>query len=233
MQKREHTTLHTLADQIECDLGLLYAQVDRTKQSVLEKARAALQKQCSRAERAERNARAATCAGDAAVQAVLEQVASEKAAAMADEAEARAAEEERERAGAREREELERRVRERDVEMRAQEKQVRGLQAEVRRLRDECGLVKKARDQALAELQKAVAQNERKEKEIEIGQARLEEVVSKLVDAERERGSLSLALDRVNKVPSREGAGESGLAGEALARSLKEAIERLQVSCLT
>ena len=89
MQKREHTTLHTLADQIECDLGLLYAQVDRTKQRVFEKARAALQQQCARAERAERTARAATCAGDAAVQAVLERVASEKAAAMADEADYR------------------------------------------------------------------------------------------------------------------------------------------------
>ena len=152
---------------------------------------------------------------------------------MADEAEARAAVEERERAGAREREELERRVRERDVEMRAQEKQVRGLQEEVRRLQDECGLVNKARDQALAELLKTVAQKERKEREIEIGQTRLQEVVSKLVDAERERVSLSLALDRVNKMPSREGAGEGGSAGEALVRPLKEDIERLQVSCLT
>ena len=167
------------------------------------------------------------------MQAVLERVASEKAAAMADEAEARAAVEERERAGAREREELERRMRERDVEMRAQEKQVRGLQEEVRRLQDECGLVNKARDQALAELLKAVAQKERKEREIEIGQTRLQEVVSKLVDAERERVSLSLALDRVNKMPSREGAGEGGSAGEALVRPLKEDIERLQVSCLT
>ena len=233
MQKREHATLHTVADQIECDVGLLYAQVDRTKQRVFEKARAALQQQCARAERAERTARAATCAGDAAVQAVLERVASEKAAAMADEAEARAAVEERERAGAREREELERRMRERDVEMRAQEKQVRGLQEEVRRLQDECGLVNKARDQALAELLKAVAQKERKEREIEIGQTRLQEVVSKLVDAERERVSLSLALDRVNEMPSREGAGEGGSAGEALVRPLKEDIERLQVSCLT
>ena len=167
------------------------------------------------------------------MQAVLERVASEKAAAMADEAEARAAVEERERAGAREREELERRMRERDVEMRAQEKQVRGLQEEVRRLQDECGLVNKARDQALAELLKAVAQKERKEREIEIGRTRLQEVVSKLVDAERERVSLSLALDRVNEMPSREGAGEGGSAGEALVRPLKEDIERLQVSCLT